>query len=425
VFARVPEKKTRGIEDIYGRRACKRPRRAGGMSDTALRAENEAKHDDIAYPSTIPFLLVHLACFAVLWTGITWRAAALGVLLYGLRIFAIGAGYHRYFSHRAYATSRVFQFLLACLAQSSAQRGILWWAAHHRRHHRYSDTPEDVHSPVQRGFFYAHLGWIFVPRNDATDYSGVRDLAKFPELIWLDRHPFLPAVVLGFSSWLLAGWSGLVVGFCCSTVVLWHATFCINSLAHVMGRRRYVTGDHSRNNWLLALMTMGEGWHNNHHAYQASARQGFRWWEIDPTYYILRLLAGLGVVWDLHHPPQAVIKGEQRLGRLVIDKVAGQLAASFPVNQIAHQVQEALGSASGWAEMKARIAALRTQAGMSWSELELPAVPSLEEVRRYASESLAKTRSLEEIAVQARERLLEMICARLSESEAAIGQPAV
>jgi len=395
------------------------------MSDAALHAENEAKHEDIAYPATIPFLLVHLACFAVLWTGVTWRAAALGVLLYGLRIFAIGAGYHRYFSHRAYATSRVFQFLLACLAQSSAQRGILWWAAHHRRHHRYSDTPQDVHSPLQRGFLYAHLGWIFVPRNDATDYSAVRDLAKFPELIWLDRHPFLPAVVLGFSSWLLAGWSGLVVGFCCSTVVLWHATFCINSLAHVLGRRRYVTGDHSRNNWLLALMTMGEGWHNNHHAYQASARQGFRWWEVDPTYYILRLLAGLGVVWDLHHPPQAVIKGEQRLGRLVIDKVAGQLAASFPVNQIAHQVQEALANAAGWAEMKARIAAIRTQAGMSWSELELPAVPSLEEVRRYASERLAKTRSLEEIAVQARERLLELICARLSESEAALVQPAV
>jgi len=395
------------------------------MSDAALHAENEAKHEDIAYPATIPFLLVHLACFAVLWTGVTWRAAALGVLLYGLRIFAIGAGYHRYFSHRAYATSRVFQFLLACLAQSSAQRGILWWAAHHRRHHRYSDMPQDVHSPVQRGFLYAHLGWIFVPRNDATDYSAVRDLAKFPELVWLDRHPFLPAVVLGFSSWLLAGWSGLVVGFCCSTVVLWHATFCINSLAHVLGRRRYVTGDHSRNNWLLALMTMGEGWHNNHHAYQASARQGFRWWEVDPTYYILRLLAGLGVVWDLHHPPQAVIKGEQRLGRLVIDKVAGQLAASFPVNQIAHQVQEALANAAGWAEMKARIAAIRSQAGMSWSELELPAVPSLEEVRRYASERLAKTRSLEEIAVQARERLLELICARLSESEAALVQPAV
>jgi stearoyl-CoA desaturase (delta-9 desaturase) len=372
--------------------------------------------DDIAYPSSLGFLLVHLGCFAALWTGFTWRAAALALVLYVIRIFAIGAGYHRYFAHRAFATSRVFQFILAWLAQSSAQRGILWWAAHHRRHHRYADTPQDIHSPAQRGFLYAHLGWIFVPRNNESDYSAIRDLARFPELMWLDRQPFLPALALGVICWLIAGWPGVTVGFCWSTVVLWHATFCINSLAHVLGRQRYVTGDHSRNNWLLALLTMGEGWHNNHHAYQASARQGFRWWEFDPTYYILRALAWAGVVWDLHNPPQAVIKGEQRLGRIVIDKVAGQLAASFPINQIAHQVQETLIRAAGWTEMKARIAASRAHAGTSWSELDLPEVPSLEDVRRYAAERLAKTRSLEEIAVQARERLLELICARLSEA---------
>ena len=303
--------------------------------------------DDIAYPSSIGFLLIHAGCFAVFWTGLTWRALVLAVVLYMVRIFAIGAGYHRYFSHRAYRTGRVFQFCLAFLAQTSAQRGALWWAAKHRLHHKYSDTDLDVHSPVRHGFFYSHVGWIFVPRNDATDYAAVRDLARYKELVWLDRQPYLPAAVLAIVAWLIAGLPGLAVGFCWSTVALWHATFCINSLAHVVGRQRYVTGDQSRNNWLLALLTMGEGWHNNHHAYQASVRQGFRWWEYDPSYYVLRLLSWFGLVWDLHMPPKAVIRGEHRLGRQVIDKAACQLAASFPVNHIANQVLEALGTRTG------------------------------------------------------------------------------
>jgi len=256
-----------------------------------LRSSAGGDHDDIAYPSSIGFLLIHLGCLAAVWTGVTWRAAALALMLYVLRIFAIGAGYHRYFAHRAFSTSRACQFALAFLAQTSAQRGILWWASKHRRHHRHSDTADDVHSPMQRGFLYAHLGWVFVPSNDATDYAAVRDLVRYKELVWLDRHPYLPAALLASAVWLIAGWAGLVIGFCWSTVAVWHATFCINSLAHVVGRQRYVTGDQSRNNWLLALLTMGEGWHNNHHAYQASARQGFRWWEYDPTYYALRMLA--------------------------------------------------------------------------------------------------------------------------------------
>lgn len=381
-----------------------------------MRRGTQEYHDDIAYPSSIGFLLVHFGCIAAVWTGVTWRAAALALILYVLRIFAIGAGYHRYFAHRAFSTSRACQFALAFLAQTSAQRGILWWASKHRRHHRYSDTEDDVHSPVQRGFLFAHLGWIFVPRNDATDYSAVRDLVRYKELIWLDRHPYLPASLLASAAWLIAGWPGLAIGFCWSTVAVWHATFCINSLAHVVGRQRYVTGDQSRNNWLLAILTMGEGWHNNHHAYQASVRQGFRWWEYDPTYYALRMLAWLGIVWDLHLPPLAVIKGEQRLGRFVIDKVAAQLAASFPINQIAHEVHEVLAGAPGWAEVKARIASARSQAEAFWREIDLPQVPSLDDVRRYARKQLAETRSLEDIAVRARERLLELIYARLIEA---------
>ena len=376
--------------------------------------------DDIVYPPGKGFVLVHVACFAAFWTGLSWPAVLLAIALYWLRIFAIGAGYHRYFSHRAFRTSRIFQFCLAFLAQTSAQLGVLWWASKHRQHHRHSDTALDVHSPVRSGFLYAHFGWIFVPRNEATDYAVVRDLARYPELMWLDRHPYLPALLLAAASWLIAGWAGLVVGFCWSTVAVWHATFSINSLAHVIGRQRYVTGDQSRNNWLLALLTMGEGWHNNHHAYQASARQGFRWWEFDPTFYALRVLAWLGVVWDLHLPPRAVVRGDYRLGRLVIDKTAGQLAASFPVDRIASQVRDALVQRSAWAELRGRIGEARSQAETFWSEIDLPEVPTLDEVRRLARARLAQTPSLEEIVVLAREKLLTLVYMRLSEAAGAM-----
>ena len=374
--------------------------------------------DEIAYPSSVGFVLVHLGCLGVFWSGMTIAAAVLGVVLYLVRIFAIGAGYHRYFAHRTYRTSRVFQFGLGWLAQTSAQRGILWWAALHRRHHRTSDTVADVHSPVVRGFLYAHLGWIFVWRNDATDYDAVRDLCVYPELKWLDRQPYLPAILLGLASWLIAGWPGLVVGFCWSTVALWHATFSINSLAHLVGRRRYVTGDQSRNNWLLALLTMGEGWHNNHHAYQASVRQGFRWWEYDMTYYVLCVLSWVGLVWDLHLPPKAVIRGEQKLGTLVIDKVARELAASFPVKSIASHVLETLTHSPRWIELKASLLSAGMRAEAFWNEIEPLQVPTLDEVRRYASARLAQTPSLEEIAVSTRRLLLELIYSRLIEAAA-------
>ena len=300
--------------------------------------------DDIAYPSSIGFVLIHVGCFAVFWTGLTWRAIVLAAVLYLVRIFAIGAGYHRYFAHRAFRTRASFSSAWPSwrrLRPSAASCGGPRSTASttNTRTRR-----PDVHSPVQHGFLYAHVGWIFVPRNDVTDYSAVRDLARYKELVWLDRQPYLPAAVLALATWLIAGWPGLAVGFCWSTVAVWHATFSINSLAHVIGRQRYVTGDQSRNNWLLALLTMGEGWHNNHHAYQASVRQGFRWWEYDPTYYALRVLSWVGFVWDLHVPPKAVIRGDHKLGRQVIDKVAGQIAASFPINQIANQVLRGIGA---------------------------------------------------------------------------------
>ena len=229
--------------------------------------------------------------------------------------------------------------MLAVCRQSTTQKSVLWWAAKHRHHHLHSDTEHDVHSPRHKGFLYSHVGWIFARRHDSTDLTKI---ARFRALSRADVAAPIRAWCRR-SCWrvicfLIAGWSGLVVGFFWSTVLVYHATFCINSLAHVHGRKRYVTGDDSRNNWLLAFFTMGEGWHNNHHAYQSSVRQGFRWWEIDPTYYILKRCPGSRLVWDLKTPPAAVLRNEQRLGSRVIDRAAAQLAASFNSERIAAAV---------------------------------------------------------------------------------------
>jgi stearoyl-CoA desaturase (delta-9 desaturase) len=252
-----------------------------------------------------PMILVHLGALGAIWSGVTWTAVVVGIVLYWARMFGVTAGYHRYFSHRTYKTSRPMQFLLAVLAQSSAQRGVLWWAAHHRDHHRYSDDERDVHSPVKFGFWHAHIGWVY-DHNDKTKSARVKDLAKYPELLWLDKHWLVPPMVLGFSTYFLFGWSGLFIGFFLSTALLWHCTFTINSLAHLWGKRRYETTDDSRNNWFLAFITMGEGWHNNHHHYMASCRQGFYWWELDMSYYIVKAMGRLGLVWDIREPPRKV-----------------------------------------------------------------------------------------------------------------------
>src|SRR6185503_13328411 len=186
----------------------------------------------------------------------------------------------------------------------------------------HSDTAQDVHSPRHTGFLYSHVGWIFSRKHASADLVRVGDFTSFPELMWLHEYELAPAACIALLSFLLAGWPGLVIGFFCSTVLLYHATFCINSLAHVRGSKRYVTGDDSRNNWFLALITLGEGWHNNHHAYQSSVRQGFRWWEVDATYYCLRVLSWLGIVWDLKTPPAQVLHNQQRLGSRVVNRAA-------------------------------------------------------------------------------------------------------
>ena len=269
-------------------------------------ATDAAERRRIDWLRVLPFVALHLACFAVVWVGWSWIAVATAVGLYALRMFAITAFYHRYFSHKTFRTSRALQFVFAVLGASAVQRGPLWWASQHRHHHAHSDGPEDAHSPRQQGFLWAHSGWFMARENFATRERLIRDFAKYPELRFLDRYDALVPFLLAALLYALGGAQLLVWGFCISTVVLAHATFTVNSLAHTLGSRRYATRDTSRNNWWLALLTFGEGWHNNHHHYLGSARQGFYWWEIDLTWYGLKLLESLGLIWDLRVVPASI-----------------------------------------------------------------------------------------------------------------------
>jgi stearoyl-CoA desaturase (delta-9 desaturase) len=267
--------------------------------------------DRIPLIRSIPMAAVHVACIAAFFISFRWSYLIVCLALYYLRMFFITAGYHRYFSHRTFTTSRAFAFVMALIGTSSVQKGVLWWAAHHRHHHRYSDTEEDVHSPSVRGFLWSHIGWILSDRYNATRMELVPDLVKYPELRWLNKYHLVPPIALGAIMFLAGGWGMLVWGFCISTVLLWHSSFSINSLMHLFGKRRYATADTSRNSAILALVSMGEGWHNNHHYYQASTRQGFFWWEIDITYYLLKVLSWFRIVWDLHEPPPHVLEQAQ------------------------------------------------------------------------------------------------------------------
>ncbi|MEQ1772425.1 MAG: acyl-CoA desaturase [Burkholderiales bacterium] len=285
-------------------------------NERAVLAGGDTHTKGIDWPRLLPFVALHLGCLGVLWVGVSMTAVAAAVMLYAVRMFAITGFYHRYFSHCAFRTTRTAQFIFALLGATGVQRGALWWASQHRHHHTHSDQPEDAHSAHQHGFFWSHMGWFMARENFATRRELVDSLSQYPELRFLDRYDGLVPIAYGLSLygvgevlavWAPAlhtnGWQLVVWGFCLSTVVLYHATFTINSLAHRYGSRRYATSDDSRNNVWLALLTFGEGWHNNHHHFPGAARQGFYWWEIDLTYYGLRALAALGIIWDLREVP--------------------------------------------------------------------------------------------------------------------------
>ncbi len=291
-------------------------------------------------PSAVAgFLLVHVAAaLGVVLVGFSWTGVALCVASYYLRMFAITAGFHRYFSHRAYRLSRVSQFLLAFLGQTSAQKGVLWWASNHRHHHKYSDRPEDIHSPVQNGFWWSHIGWILSGLYDETDYSRIPDLAKFPELRWLNRNQYAATMVYAVALYLAFGWTGLVYGYFLSTVLLWHGTFTINSLMHLFGRRVFPTADQSRNSMIFALITMGEGWHNNHHYYPISAAQGFTWWQVDMSFSLLWLGEKIGLVTGLRRAPSLAVTEALALARSKLDvsvQTSAQAMDDDPLAQLA------------------------------------------------------------------------------------------
>lgn len=266
-----------------------------------------------------PFVMMHLACFAAFWVGCSKAAIITAVTLYWVRIFSIGAFYHRYFSHKTFQANRFWQFIFAIMCMTSIQRGPLWWAAHHRDHHIISDKPDDPHSPVHTSFWWSHCGWFLSQKFFRYNPERIKDFSKFPELRFLDRYdtlvPFCLAVflfVLGQTlnyfhpEYETSGLQLLIWGFCISSVAVWHSTFSINSISHRFGMRAFPTKDNSRNSFILALFTMGEGWHNNHHHYPATARQGFKWWQIDPTFYILVLFEKIGIIHNLKRLPKHI-----------------------------------------------------------------------------------------------------------------------
>jgi stearoyl-CoA desaturase (delta-9 desaturase) len=268
---------------------------------------NEGPSDErLNLRSSVPFFAVHLLPFLAVFTGVPLKVVVLAFATFAVRMFFITAGYHRYYSHRSYRLGRVAQFVMAFGGTMAAQKGPLWWAAHHRNHHQFADTERDTHSP-QKGFWWSHVGWILCDKFGKSRHDKIRDFAKYPELRFLDKNDWIGPWTLGVLCYLIGGWSGLLIGFFASTVVLWHVTFTVNSVAHVFGRRVYDTPDTSRNSLLVAIATGGEGWHNNHHRYPFAARQGFRWWQIDTTYYVLRALSFVGIVRDLRPVPKDVV----------------------------------------------------------------------------------------------------------------------
>lgn len=275
----------------------------------------------------IPFILIHLAVVLVFFVPYSWECLALLLGFFFLRTWGLTAGFHRYFSHRAYKTSRWFQFVIACIGSSALQKGPMWWAAEHRQHHRFSDQPDDPHSPIVKSFWWSHYGWVIDRKNRYTQWQELKDWHAYPELKWLDRLHFVPALLVAGICYWVAGWSGVVWGFVLGTVCLYNTTFCVNSICHIFGYRRYATKDFSKNNWLVAALTMGEGWHNNHHHYPSAARQGFKWYEVDMSYYVLRALGLVGLVWDLREPTPRALAVDNVLGDYPMPKLRVKASA--------------------------------------------------------------------------------------------------
>ena len=379
--------------------------------------KSPADKADIIHPRVLPFITVHLACLAILWVDVQPIDWIICGALYVIRMFGITAGFHRYFSHRSFKTSRVFQFFLAFLGQSSAQRGVLWWASTHRHHHKHSDTEQDVHSPVQHGFWYSHVLWVFSKQVRTADYSLIKDFQKYPELVWLEKWEHLPPFLLAVLVWAVAGWSGLVVGFFVSTVLLFHGTFTINSLSHVIGKQPYVTGDSSRNNLFLAIITLGEGWHNNHHHFPSATPQGFHWWQIDVTYYILKALSVFRIVWDLRLPPAHVVEGKGKLSLASIEKAAQQLAASFSIEHIGTTVLKAWTHTPKLEELRNRARIGQSEVEAFLKEMKILELPAIGNLKHRAQKMFDHLPSLNPIVERANHIIVQAVSVWLLQSD--------
>lgn len=293
-------------------------------NDNRFYSANKIQNNDVDPLRLIPFLLMHVGCVGILFVGTSTAALVLASILYVLRMFFITAFYHRYFSHRAFECSRKFQAVMAIVGCTAGQRGPLWWASHHRSHHLHSDTNKDPHSPSQTGFWFSHSLWFLTPKTYLTPENHIKDWLIFPELKWIDKTDWLPFVGLAGICYALgsllntffpgletSGAQCLVWGFFVSTTCLYHATYAINSLGHLWGTRRFGTRDNSRNNSILALITLGEGWHNNHHRYPRSARHGLYWWECDIAYLGIMLMSAVGLVWNVQKAPSSLTAKNQ------------------------------------------------------------------------------------------------------------------
>jgi stearoyl-CoA desaturase (delta-9 desaturase) len=386
------------------------------------RATGPWAHPDrsVRFSAAFGFLLVHVLALGVFVVGFSWAGVALCVGSYYVRMFGITAGFHRYFAHRAYRLGRLPQFLLAFLAQTSAQKGVLWWAGLHRHHHKWSDTPKDIHSPLQDGFFWSHIGWILSGKFDETDFSLIPDFAKFPELRWLNRNQYAPVLLYAAATWLVFGWTGLFWGFFLSTALLWHGTFAINSLMHVFGKRAFPTRDTSRNSFLLALATMGEGWHNNHHYYPSSAAQGFRWWQVDPTFTLLWLLERAGVVTGLRRAPSpAAAESVLAAARARLEAAGEELAER--IDRLSKR----------WDELAERARASAQETVTDLEEAKLNAVRRLEAlqaeyaaaVTRAGSRAERRLAATREEIDRTREHLAEVLANLVETAERALAPP--
>ena len=402
-----------------------------------------APDERLAWISSIPYILMHVGVVVgVFFIPPTWDTVLLAVGLYYLRMFGITAGYHRYFAHRGFKTGRIFQFVLAFLGSMSVQKGVLWWSGLHRHHHKFSDMPEDIHSP-KRGFWWSHHGWFLCKKYDETPPAQLEEFAAYPEIIWLNRYWLVAPLAMTLVLFLFGGGPWLFYGGLVSTVVLYHGTFTINSLAHEWGSRRYETTDTSRNNFWLALLTMGEGWHNNHHHYQSTARNGFFWWEVDLSYYILKVLSWFGIVWNLRQPPKWLLEGKERRHQARGAPVA-EPAFSLPASLVEtaqalrrlreearaehadHQLRARLAElAASLAEhaaeaaRSAQLAAERAQAGAAETKARL-----IHSAAEAAARAAAFAREAEEAAAEAARALESRVCEAMVSAAAAAARAA-